>query len=88
MWVQKLWDIDEAFISAPGTRAIDSYEEGNKLSTVGVVTGSTGHAELTKRQFTNLRTYPNAVALTEALAKREVAAVYTADIEVKYAWRI
>lgn len=87
MWVQKFWDIEEAFASKAGATAIDSYDQGMALSAVGVVSGSTGHAELTKRGFTNLKLFSNAVAVTEAVANGVVDAAYSADIELKYAWR-
>jgi ABC-type amino acid transport substrate-binding protein len=88
MWVQKFWDIDEVFASKAGTAAIDSYEEGKALPAVGVVSGSTGHAELTKRGFDNIKLFSNAVAVVEAVASGTVAAAYSADIEMKYAWRL
>jgi polar amino acid transport system substrate-binding protein len=81
MWVQKVWDIDEVFVSRPGSRAIDSYDAGKALRAIGVVAGSTGHAELTKRGFPNLKRYSNAAALTQAVAYGEVNAAYSADIE-------
>ncbi|MCX4151953.1 MULTISPECIES: ABC transporter substrate-binding protein [Paraburkholderia] len=87
MWVQKVWDIEEVFVSRPGAAAIDSYDAGNALRAIGVVGGSTGHAELKKRGFSNLKLYSNAAAVTEAVAAREVDAAYSADIELKYAWR-
>ncbi len=87
MWVQKFWDINEVFVSKAGAAAVDSYEQGNALATVGVVAGSTGHAELTKRGFGNLKLFSNAMAVTEAVASGAVAAAYSADIELKYAWR-
>jgi polar amino acid transport system substrate-binding protein len=86
-WLQKLWDIEEAFVTPPAAMAIDDYEEGRRIGSVGVVGGSTGHAELVKRGFTNLKEFANATALTEALANKEVNAAYTADVEIKYAWR-
>jgi polar amino acid transport system substrate-binding protein len=88
LWVQKLWDIDEVFASKPGTAAINSYEAGRTLPSIAVVSGSTGHAELTKRKFENLKLYPNAVAMTAALARGEVAAAYSAGLEMRYAWRL
>lgn len=88
MWVQKFWDIDEVFVTKAGATAIDSYDEGKSLPSVGVVSGSTGHAELTKRGFGNLKLFSNAVAVTEAVAMGTVAAAYSADIELKYAWRV
>lgn len=88
MWVQKFWDIDELFVSKAGAAAIDSYDDGKSLAAVGVVAGSTGHAELTKRGFGNLKLFSNAVAVTEAVASGAVAAAYSADIELKYAWRV
>lgn len=88
LWVQKFWDIDEVLVSKAGAAAIDSYDEGKSLATVGVVSGSTGHAELAKRGFGNLKLFSNAVAVTEAVASGAVAAAYSADIELKYAWRV
>jgi polar amino acid transport system substrate-binding protein len=87
-WIQKLWDINEAFVSLPGAVPVNSYDQGRSVTSVGVVGGSTGHAELTKRAFANLKEYANATALTEALARKEVETAYTADIEIKYAWRL
>jgi polar amino acid transport system substrate-binding protein len=87
MWVQKLWDIEELFVTRAGAAPVNSYDQGRSVPSIGVVAGSTGHAELTKRGFDKLKLYANAVAVTEAVAKGDVDAAYSAGLELQYAWK-
>jgi polar amino acid transport system substrate-binding protein len=87
-WLQKLFDIEVGFVTAPGSQPIDTIDQAKALSAVGVLAGSPWDKELAKRGITTAKPYPNTPAIVAAMMSGEVAAGYAPDIELKYAWRI
>jgi polar amino acid transport system substrate-binding protein len=87
-WLQKLFDIQVVFVSAPGSPAVDTIEQAKALPAIGVLAGSPWDKELAKRGVTGTKTYPTTPAIVAAIASGEVAAGYAPDIELKYAWRL
>jgi polar amino acid transport system substrate-binding protein len=86
-WLQKLFDIEVGFISAPGSQPIDTIEQAKALPAVGVLAGSPWDKELAKRGIATAKPYLTTPAIVAAVASGEVAAGYAPDIELKYAWR-
>jgi polar amino acid transport system substrate-binding protein len=87
-WLQKLFDIQVVFVSAPGSLVIDTIEQAKALPAIGVLAGSPWDKELAKRGVTTAKPYPTTPAIVAAIASGEVAAGYAPDIELRYAWRI
>lgn len=62
-WLQKLFDIEVGFVTAPGGQAINTIEQANALSAVGVLAGSPWDKELAKRGITSAKPYPTTPAI-------------------------
>lgn len=88
VWLQKFWDTDVSFVGPAGSKPVDTYEAASALKGVGVIDGSPGMSALKARDFKNLKVYASAVKLTEGIAKGEVEAGFSAEIELRYAWRV
>jgi polar amino acid transport system substrate-binding protein len=84
-WMQKLFDINVLFATAPGKPPVDSFEQAKALPSIAVLQGTPWEKELAASGFTNVKVYLTTPELVADLMSGKVTAAYSTSIELSYA---
>jgi polar amino acid transport system substrate-binding protein len=87
-WIQKLWDMDVVFATAPGKPKVAGIDAAKALARVGVRQGSPMVKDLQGRGFTNLVIVKTPAENARALAEGTIDAWYAPKPEIAFNWAI